>query len=99
VTRSGAFFPQATLTFAGGGKRVEAVTDEMQIVHEYPINEMPKKRLLDLFKKGATLYKICENPECDFYQRYQKIITDKELMTYCLQCGRKVLLYGVEKTG
>jgi hypothetical protein len=72
------------------------VTEEMVIIHEYPIDEMPKRRLLELFRHGARLYKICENRNCDEHQRYTPILSDKELMTYCLQCGRKVLLYGVE---
>lgn len=72
------------------------MAEDMVIIHEYRIEEMPKRRLLELFHQGARLYKICENRDCDEHQRYTPISSDKELMTYCLQCGRKVLLYGVE---
>ena len=69
---------------------------EMQLINEYTLFEMPKRRLLVLFKQGATLYKICENTNCDQFQMYQPIVSDQELMTYCLKCGRKVLRYGLE---
>lgn len=73
--------------------------DEMTIISEYTFDEMPKRRLLELFRAGAKLYKICENSACDQYQQYQPISSDQELMTYCLRCGRKVLRYGVEEPG
>jgi len=72
------------------------MADEMTVIHEYPIDEMPKRRLLELFRQGAKLYKICQNTSCDVCQRYTPIDDDRELMTYCLKCGTKVLLYGVE---
>ena len=68
----------------------------MILIHEFPITEMPKKRMLKLFRSGAKLYKICENSACDKYQDYQPITSDQELMTYCLRCGRKILRYGLE---
>ena len=68
----------------------------MQLIREYTVFEMPKRRLLALFRAGARLYKICENQNCDKYEDYQAIDSDRELMTYCLRCGRKVLRYGVE---
>ena len=71
--------------------------DELQIIHEYSLAEMPKRRLLALFKAGARLYKICENQACEQFEEYQEITSDQELMTYCLKCARKVLRYGVEK--
>lgn len=66
------------------------------IIHEFPLTEMPKRRLLALFRMGAKLYKICETPGCVAEGDYTPIVSDLELMTYCLQCGRKVLTYGVE---
>jgi hypothetical protein len=71
----------------------------MNIIHEYSFQEMPKRKLLELFKKGAKLYKICENSSCDRFQQYQPIESDRELMTYCMRCSRKVLRYGVEQKG
>ncbi|MBW2703978.1 MAG: hypothetical protein JRF33_24420 [Deltaproteobacteria bacterium] len=73
------------------------MSDGMILIHEYSIVEMPKKRLLLLFKAGAKLFKICETKTCDKYQDYQLITSDRELMTYCLRCGRKVLRYGVQE--
>jgi hypothetical protein len=73
--------------------------ESMCIIHEYTFAELPKKKMLELFKKGARLYKICENSSCDEYQRYQPIESDQELMTYCMRCGRKVLRFGVEQKG
>lgn len=75
------------------------MSDEMILIHEYGIVEMPKKRLLLLFKAGAKLFKICENETCDKYQDYQPITSDQELMTYCLRCGRKIIRYGVQEKG
>ena len=72
------------------------MTGEMTVIHEYPFDKMPKRRLLELFRRGARLYKICQNSTCDEFQQYTPIGSDRELMTYCLKCGRKVLLYGVE---
>jgi hypothetical protein len=72
--------------------------DEMQIITEYTFSEMPKRRLLELFRQGARIYKICENTECGQFQQYQLIDSDKEFMTYCLHCARKVLLYGLESS-
>jgi hypothetical protein len=69
----------------------------MPIIHEFTFAEMPKRKLLQLFKQGAKLYKICENSSCDRFQEYQPIESDQELMTYCMRCGRKVLRYGVEQ--
>ena len=71
--------------------------DEMRIIHEYTLEEMPERRLLELFRAGAKLYKICENQACEQYQQYQEIHSDRELMTYCLKCARKILRYGVER--
>lgn len=71
--------------------------DDMILIHEHSITEMPKKRLLELHKAGARLYKICENSACDQFQEYQPILSDQELMTYCLRCGKKILRYGVEQ--
>jgi hypothetical protein len=85
-----------TLTLGNAGGY--AVGDEsMTIVHEYTFEEMPKRKLLKLFKQGAKLFKICENSSCDRFQQYQPIESDQELMTYCMRCGRKVLRYGVEQ--
>ena len=72
------------------------MTDPMTLIHEYSFAEMPKRRLLDLFRKGAKLYKLCENVYCVACGDYVPIVSELELMTYCLQCGRKVLRYGVE---
>lgn len=71
--------------------------ESINIIHEYSFQEMPKRKLLELFKKGAKLYKICENSSCDRFQQYQPIESDQELMTYCMRCSRKVLRYGVEQ--
>ena len=70
--------------------------DEMILIHEYSIVEMPKKRLLLLFAAGAKIFKICENKACDKYQDYQPITSDRELMTYCLRCASKITRYGVQ---
>lgn len=72
------------------------MSDEMVLIREYPFDQMPKRKLLELFRKGAKLYKICENSSCDLCQKYSPITSDQELMTYCLRCGRKILRYGVE---
>jgi hypothetical protein len=73
------------------------MSDEpMTVIHEYDLIQMPKRRLLALFKQGAKLYKICGNTGCDRFGEYQPIASDQELMTYCLRCGQKVLHYGVE---
>lgn len=69
---------------------------EMGIIHEYHLAEMPKRRLLALYRKGARLYKICERSKCVAFEQYTPIKSDEELMTYCLQCGHKVLRYGVD---
>ncbi|MCB0221284.1 MAG: hypothetical protein KDH09_16425 [Chrysiogenetes bacterium] len=72
------------------------MSEDMGIIHEYHLAEMPKRRLLDLYRKGAKLYKICENPECVAYEQYTPITSEEDFMTYCLQCARKVLRYGVD---
>lgn len=71
----------------------------MELIHEFSFDEMPKRRMLELLKRGARLYKICENRACVRSEDYQPILSDRELMTYCLQCGRKVLRFGVELPG
>jgi hypothetical protein len=71
--------------------------DDFTLIDEYPLDEMPKRRLLELFRQGARLYQICENPACELCHEYQPILSDKELMTYCLRCAHKVLRYGVER--
>ena len=74
-----------------------AMSDDLTVIHEYDFEELPKRKLLELFHAGAKLYKICQNTSCVMCHEYQPIVTDAELMTYCLQCGRKVLKYGLEK--
>ncbi len=69
-----------------------------KVIQEYHLADMPKRRLLELFRQGAKLYKICENPACDFTEQYVEIKTDTEFMTYCLRCAHKVLRYGIETT-
>jgi hypothetical protein len=71
-------------------------SEEMVIIHEYEIQDMPKRRLLELYKAGKKLYKICEYRDCEHFQEYQPIESDEELMTYCLHCTKKVVRYGVE---
>lgn len=69
------------------------------VIHEYHLVDMPKRRILELREKGAKVYKICENPDCDWAEQYVEIVSDAEFMTYCLRCARKVLKYGVEIRG
>lgn len=71
--------------------------NDLVLIDEFPFEQMPKRRLLELFSQGARLYQICENPTCELYQEYQPILSDRELMTYCLRCAAKVLRYGVER--
>ncbi len=66
------------------------------IIHEYHLVHMPKRRIMELRKHGAKVYKICGNPDCDWSDSYVEIVSDTEFMTYCLRCARKVLRYGVE---
>lgn len=67
-----------------------------KIIHEYHLVDMPKRRILEFRKHGAKVYKICENPDCDWCEQYVEIVSDSEFMTYCLRCARKILRYGVE---
>ena len=71
--------------------------NEMTVIHEYDLFEMPKRKLLKLFHQGAKIYQICCYKKCDRYDEYQPILSDKELMTYCLRCGKKIVMYGVEQ--
>ncbi|MEW6777897.1 MAG: hypothetical protein AB1405_16480, partial [Bdellovibrionota bacterium] len=73
-----------------------SMSGEMHVIHEFPITEMPKRRLLDLLRRGAKIYKLCETKGCVACGDYTPIVSELEIMTYCLQCGRKVLRYGVE---
>ncbi len=68
----------------------------MTVIHEYSIVEMPKRRILGLLRRGAKVYKLCEQDGCVARGEYVEIVSELELMTYCLQCGHKVVRYGVE---
>lgn len=71
--------------------------DDFTVIHEFDLGEMPKRRLLELFRAGARLYTLCAQPGCPDQGQYVPLLSDRELMTYCLRCGSKILTYGVEE--